>query len=250
MTRPHAQPGAVLLAGTALSLTLSIAVAIAVWLAGVALLPPQTMRQGAATAPRSGPVVVTSPTQRDLDGWTATPTPTATPTSGAPSDQARRRCAAGDDDGTGDLTSASTELAETRGDITSVVMATRSGPRLCLLVRDRLLLFRGLSQPDGTARGAARSAVGGGLVDDVHHVALTFIAGRVLPGTTTLTADVPHLPTVVATVAAGWFVAWWPGDVAADRVVLHPEPRAAPVPAPIEHAARSGRQPRTLRPCC
>jgi hypothetical protein len=245
MTRPHARPSAVLRAVTVLSLALSIAVAIVVWLAGVALLPSQTMWQGAAAAPRSGPVVVTSPTKRDLDGWTATPT------SGAPSDQARRRCAAGDDDGTrDDPTSASTELAETRGDITSVVMATRSGPRLCLLVRDRLLLFRGLSQPDGTARGAARSAVGGGLVDDVHHVALTFIAGRVLPGTTTLTADVPHLPTVVATVAAGWFVAWWPGDVAADRVILRPEPRAAPVPATIEHAARSGRQPRTLRPCC
>jgi len=247
MTRPHAQPSAVLRAVTALSLVLAIVVSLAVWLAGVALLPSQSMWQGAATAPRSGPVVVTSPTKRDLDGWTATPTAT----SGGPSDQARRRCAAGEDDGTGDdPTSASTELAETRGDITSVVVDTRSGPRLCLLVRDRLLLFRGLSQPDGTAWGAARSAVGGGLVDDVHHVALTFIAGRVQPGTTTLTADVPHLPTVVATVAAGWFVAWWPGDVAADLVILHPEPRAAPVPAPIEHAARSGRQPRTLRPCC
>lgn len=195
-----------------------LAVAVPGAVAAAVLLPPGPT-SGGLTAERDEAVIVGSPTRRELSGWTATPTP------GAASAASLRRCAAGsNDEPAAAPVPTPAALSETRGSVTAIIMRTRSGPRLCLLARDRLLLFRGLADADGSGRGVTRSAVGGGLVDNVDHVSLGFVAGRTSPATVALTADVPDLPTVDASVGSGWFVLWWPRNAPADLVRLHCRP--------------------------
>ena len=203
-------------AWSVVAVVLAVAVPAAV---AAAVLLPSAPTSGGMTVDRDGPVIVGSPTQRDLAGWTATPIP------GAASTASLRRCAAGSNDEPAAAPAPDpAALSETRGSITAIIMRTRSGPRLCLLVRDRLLLFRGLADADGSGRGVTRSAVGGGLVDHVDHVSLGFVAGRTSPATVALTAEVPDLPTVDASVGSGWFVLWWPRSTPADLVRLHCRP--------------------------
>lgn len=196
-------------------LAVAVAVAVAaVSVTVVSVLEPRT--SGLAEVHGAGPVVISSPTRQELASWTAAPASSAT------SVDARRHCAAGSDDDTPRAPVPDPAvLSETRGDITALVMPTWSGARFCLVSRNGLLVFRDLNDASASAHGTAERPAGGGLVNSVNDVSLGFLVGRIPPSTRGVSAEVPDLPAVTASVGSGWFIVWWPTSTPADRVRLH-----------------------------
>jgi hypothetical protein len=100
-------------------------------------------------------------------------------------------------------------LTDTRGPYTAAVYAVAGGIGTCL--------SGGSLSFTSTAGGPAVDRVGAGQIQpfvsgsvDASGRAFTILDGRVGADVTGVTIERPGHPSVVATVARGWYLAWWP----------------------------------------
>jgi hypothetical protein len=144
-------------------------------------------------------------------GWQATPT---TPSPGQLA-QAAQTC--GQDLG-------SPLLSDSRGPYTAAIYADSTTSNVCLSGNGVSLSSSstlGGGDP-GLGRSVAPASVaagqiqlGGGGTRDSAGSALTLVDGRTGAGVTAVTIERSDGSSVQATVASGWYLAWWPGTVAA-----------------------------------
>jgi hypothetical protein len=134
-------------------------------------------------------------------GWQATP---STP---APGQLAQAEQACGQDLG-------SPVLSDSRGPYTAAIYANATTGDVCLSGNGVSMSSTSSSQaPASVAAGQIQSS-GGGTRDSAGN-ALTLVDGRTGAGVTAVTIDRSDGSSVQATVANGWYLAWWPGTVAA-----------------------------------
>jgi hypothetical protein len=134
-------------------------------------------------------------------GWQPTPT---TP---APGQLAQAVQACGQDLG-------SPVLTDSRGPYTASIYADSTTGDVCLS-------GNGISMSSSSTSAAAASvaagqiqAGGGGMRDSAGN-ALTLVDGRIGAGVTAVTIERSDGSSVQATVAGGWYLAWWPGTISA-----------------------------------
>jgi hypothetical protein len=134
-------------------------------------------------------------------GWQATP---STP---APGQLALATQACGQELG-------SPVLSDSRGPYTASIYANSTTSDVCLSGNGVSMSSNSTSQaPASVAAGQIQSS-GGGTRDSAGN-ALTLVDGRIGAGVTAVTIDRSDGSSVQATVANGWYLAWWPGTVAA-----------------------------------
>jgi hypothetical protein len=131
----------------------------------------------------------------------------ATPTSPAPGQLAHAAQACGQDLG-------SPLITDSRGPYTASIYADST-------TRDVCLSGNGVSMSSSSTSGAPVSVAAGqieldgdGTRDSAGNV-LTLVDGRTGAGVTAVTIERSDGSSVQATVANGWYLAWWPGTVAA-----------------------------------
>lgn len=155
-------------------------------------------------------------------GWQSTPT---TPAPGQLA-QAARSC--GQDLGKPVLT-------DSRGPYTASIFADSTTSDVCLR-------GSGVSMSSSsTSTAPARVAPGQIQVDgsgrrDSAGNALTLVDGRTGAGVTAVTIDRSDGSSVRATVANGWYLAWWPGTVAATKAEVSTASETKTVPFPSSPA--------------
>jgi hypothetical protein len=131
----------------------------------------------------------------------------AAPTNPAPGQLAQAAQACGQDLG-------SPILSDSRGPYTASIYADSTTSDVCLSGNGVSMSSSSTSQaPASVAAGQIQSS-GGGTRDSAGN-ALTLVDGRTGSGVTAVTIDRSDGSSVQATVANGWYLAWWPGDVAA-----------------------------------
>jgi hypothetical protein len=131
----------------------------------------------------------------------------AAPTNPAPGQLAQAAQACGEDLG-------SPILSDSRGPYTASIYANTTTSDVCLSGNGVSMSSSSTSQaPASVAAGQIQSS-GGGTRDSAGN-ALTLVDGRIGAGVTAVTIDRSDGSSVQATVANGWYLAWWPGDVAA-----------------------------------
>jgi hypothetical protein len=136
-------------------------------------------------------------------GWRATP---STP---APGQLAQAAEACGQDLG-------SPVLTDSRGPYTAAIYADSTTGEVCLSGNGVSVSSSSTSQvPTSVAAGQIQSS-GGGTRDSAGN-ALTLVDGRTGVGVTAVTIDRSDGTSVQATVANGWYLAWWPGAAAASN---------------------------------
>jgi hypothetical protein len=136
-------------------------------------------------------------------GWKATPN---APASGQLA-QAAQAC--GEDLG-------SPVLSDSRGPYTASIYAGSTTSNVCLSGNGVSMSSSSTSQaPASIAAGQIQSS-GGGTRDSAGD-ALTLIDGRTGAGVTAVAIERGDGSSVQATVANGWYLAWWPGTVAATK---------------------------------
>jgi hypothetical protein len=131
-------------------------------------------------------------------------------------------------------------LADSRGPYTASIYADSTTSDVCLSGNGVSMSSTSTSAaPASVAAGQIQSG-GGGTRDAAGH-ALTLVDGRIGSGVTAVTIERSDGSSVQATVAGGWYLAWWPGTVAATSAevttasgtstVALPPPPALPAPA-------------------
>ncbi|HEX4484213.1 MAG TPA: hypothetical protein VH081_10540 [Solirubrobacteraceae bacterium] len=134
-------------------------------------------------------------------GWNATPT------APAPGQLAQAAQSCGQDLGNPVLT-------DSRGPYTAAIYADSTTGDVCLSGNGVSMSSSSSSQaPTSVAAGQIQSN-GGGTRDSAGN-ALTLVDGRTGAGVTAVTIDRSDGSSVQATVSNGWYLAWWPGTVAA-----------------------------------
>jgi len=160
-------------------------------------------------------------------GWQPTPT---TP---APGQLAQAAQACGQDLG-------SPVLTDSRGPYTASIYADSTTSDLCLSGNGVSMSSNSTSvAPVSVAAGQIQ--LGGGGTRDSAGNALTLVDGRTGAGVTAVTIERSDGSSVQATVANGWYLAWWPGTVTATNAevttasgtsaVAFPSTPALPAPA-------------------
>jgi hypothetical protein len=134
-------------------------------------------------------------------GWQPTPT---TP---VPGQLAQAAQACGQDLG-------SAVLTDSRGPYTASIYADSSTSAVCLSGDGTSMSSSSISEaPAGVSAGHIQFH-GGGTRDSAGN-ALTLVDGRIGAGVTAVTIERSDGSSVQATVANGWYLAWWPGTEAA-----------------------------------
>lgn len=133
----------------------------------------------------------------------------AKPTSPAPGQLAHAARSCGQDLG-------SPVMTDSRGPYTASIYANSTTSNLCLSGNGvSMSSFSTSVAPDSVAAGQIQS---GGLgTRDSAGDALTVVDGRAGAGVTAVTIDRGDGSSVQATVTHGWYLAWWPGTVAATK---------------------------------
>ncbi len=130
-----------------------------------------------------------------------------TPTAPAPGQLAQAAQACGQGLG-------SPVLSDSRGPYTASIYADSTTSDVCLSGNGVSMSSSSTSgAPTGIAAGQIELA-GGGTRDSAGN-ALTLVDGRIGAGVTAVTIARSDGSSVQATVAGGWYLAWWPGAVAA-----------------------------------
>ena len=130
-----------------------------------------------------------------------------TPTSPAPGQLAQAAQACGQDLG-------SPVLTDSRGPYTASIYADATTSDVCLSGNGVSISSRSTSVAPASVAAGQIQRDGGGTRDSAGN-ALTLVDGRTGAGVTAVTIDRSDGSSVQATVANGWYVAWWPGTVAA-----------------------------------
>ncbi len=134
-------------------------------------------------------------------GWQPTPT---TP---APGQLAQAVQACGQNLG-------SPVLADSRGPYTASIYADSTTTDVCLS-GNGVSMSSSSTSAGPTSIGAGQIQLDGGGARDAAGSALTLVDGRIGAGVTAVTIERGDGSSVQATVANGWYLAWWPGAVAA-----------------------------------
>jgi hypothetical protein len=146
-------------------------------------------------------VTVGSSTVPAFAGWKATPSIPA------PGQLAQAAQACGEDLG-------SPLLSDSRGPYTASIYADSTTSNVCLSGNGVSMSSSSTSQaPASVAAGQIQSSGGG--TRDAAGNALTLVDGRTGAGVTAVMIERSDGSSVQATVANGWYLAWWPGTVAA-----------------------------------
>jgi hypothetical protein len=130
-----------------------------------------------------------------------------TPTSPAPGQLAQAVQACGQDLG-------SPVLTDSRGPYTASIYADSTTSDVCLSGNGVSMSSRSTSVAPASVAAGQIQLDGGGTRDAAGN-ALTLVDGRIGAGVTALTIERSDGSSVQATVANGWYLAWWPGTVAA-----------------------------------
>jgi hypothetical protein len=153
------------------------------------------------TAAVAAAVALVSGAAPAFAGWKAAPTPPK-PGQLAQADQA---CGAG---------LGTPVLTDTRGPYTAAIYATSTTGDLCLSGNGVSLSSSSSSAAPVSVDPGQIQPGGGGMRDSAGN-ALTMVDGRTGAGVTAVTIDLSDGTSVQATVAGGWYLAWWPGSVTA-----------------------------------
>lgn len=133
----------------------------------------------------------------------------ATPTSPAPGQLAQAAQACGQDLGRPLLT-------DSRGPYTASIYADSTTSDVCLSGSGVSVSSRSISAAPVSVAAGQIDLDGGGTRDSAGN-ALTLVDGRTGAGVTAVTIERSDGSYVQATVANGWYLAWWPGTVAATK---------------------------------
>jgi hypothetical protein len=139
-------------------------------------------------------------------GWQRTP---STP---APGQLAQAAQACGQDLG-------SPVLTDSRGPYTAAIYADSTTTDLCLSGNGVSMSSRSTSEAPASV-AAGRIQLDGGGRQDSSGNALTMVDGRTGAGVTAVTIERSDGSSVQATVANGWYLAWWPGTVTATNAQI------------------------------
>jgi hypothetical protein len=160
-------------------------------------------------------------------GWQPTPT---TP---APGQLAQAAQACGQDLG-------SPVLTNSRGPYAASIYTSSTTSEVCLS-GNGVSMSSSSTSPTPASIAAGQIQSGGGGTRDAAGNALTLVDGRTGAGVTAVTIERSDPSSVQATVANGWYLAWWPGTVAAKNAqvatatgtstVAFPAAPALPTPA-------------------
>ncbi len=131
----------------------------------------------------------------------------ATPTSPAPGQLAHAAQACGQDLG-------SPVLTDSRGPYTASIYADSTTSDVCLSGNGASMSSSSTSVAPVSVAAGQIELDGGGTRDSAGN-ALTLVDGRTGAGVTAVTIERSDGSSVQATVANGWYLAWWPGTVAA-----------------------------------
>jgi hypothetical protein len=134
-------------------------------------------------------------------GWQPTPT---TP---APGQLAQAAQACGNDLG-------SPVLTDSRGPYAASIYTSSTTSEVCLS-GNGVSMSSSSTSPTPASVAAGQIQSGGGGTRDAAGNALTLVDGRTGAGVTAVTIERSDGSSVQATVANGWYLAWWPGTVAA-----------------------------------
>ena len=158
---------------------------------------------GAAAAALAAVFALSSGAAPAFAGWKATPT---TP---APGQLAQAAQACGQDLG-------SPVLTDSRGPYTASIYADSTTSDVCLSGNGVSMSSRSTSAAPVSVAVGQIDLDGGGTRDSAGN-ALTLVDGRTGAGVTAVTIERSDGSSVQATVANGWYLAWWPGTVAATK---------------------------------
>jgi len=156
---------------------------------------------GGAVAALTAVFALSSGAAPAFAGWQATPTRPA------PGQLAQAAQACGQDLG-------SPVLTDSRGPYTASIYADSTTSDLCLSGNGVSMSSRSTSVAPVSVAPGQIERDGGGTRDSAGH-ALTLVDGRIGAGVTAVTIERSDGSSVQATVASGWYLAWWPGTVAA-----------------------------------
>jgi len=156
-----------------------------------------------------------------------------TPTSPAPRQLAQAAQACGQDLG-------SPVLTDSRGPYTASIYADSATSDVCLSGNGVSMSSSSTSLASASVAAGQIQSGGSGTRDSAGN-ALTLVDGRTGAGVTAITIQRSDGSSVQATVANGWYLAWWPGTVAATNAevttasgtstVAFPSTPALPAPA-------------------
>jgi hypothetical protein len=131
-------------------------------------------------------------------------------------------------------------LTDSRGPYTASIYADSTTSDLCLS-GDGVSMSSSSTSAAPARVAAGQIELGGGGTRDSAGDALTLVDGRTGAGVTAVTIERSDGSSVQATVAGGWYLAWWPGTVAATNAqvatasgtstVAFPATPASPAPA-------------------
>jgi hypothetical protein len=158
---------------------------------------------GAAGTAAATAVIVTlgSGAAPAFAGWRAAPT---TPAPGQLA-QAAQACGQG---------LGSPVLTDSRGPYTASIYADSTTSNVCLSGSGVSMSYSSTS-PAPASVAAGQIQLGGGGTRDASGDALTLVDGRTGAGVTGVTIERSDGSSVQATVAGGWYLAWWPGTMTA-----------------------------------
>jgi hypothetical protein len=110
-------------------------------------------------------------------------------------------------------------LTDTRGPYTASIYADATSSHTCLQ-GGALSIAASNKQPEqGNVLAGQVQLAGSGMQDSSGH-ALTLVEGRVGTGVTSVTIDRSDGSSIQATVAGGWYLAWWPGTTPATTAAV------------------------------
>jgi hypothetical protein len=130
-------------------------------------------------------------------------------------------------------------LTDSRGPYTASIYANSTTSAVCLVGNGVSMSSRSTTAAPATVAADQINLGGGGMRDSAGN-ALTLVSGRAGAGVTAVTIERSDGSSVEATVADGWYLAWWPGTVAATNAEIATAsgpstvafPRAPALPAP------------------
>ena len=110
-------------------------------------------------------------------------------------------------------------LTDTRGPYTASIYADATSSHTCLQ-GGSLSIASSNSQSEQASIPAGQVQLGGSGMKDSAGQALTLVEGRIGAGVTSVTIDRSDGSSVQATVAGGWYLAWWPGTTQATSAAV------------------------------
>lgn len=173
---------------------------------GPTLAALSALAASATTAAVAAVVVLGSSAAPAFAGWSPTPTRPLTGQLAA----AQQDCSS--DQGTPVLT-------DTRGPYTASIYADATSSHTCLQ-GGALSMASSNGQAAQANVPAGRVQLNGSGMKDSSGQALTLVEGRIGAGVTSVTIDRSDGTSVRATVAGGWYLAWWPGSTQATTAAV------------------------------